>query len=823
MRKLLPIMFLFLLIPAVASAALLNASAPSGVNGLTWEQQFQTLVANSLNTRFNTTQTYSNGTHTLLWVPKFTSSTACGVAELQSYSGACTTVNMSRNAMVTDEFSEVGLALAMSNRTTEFDYFYNTVTTLIGTGAWGSAPYWIYCRNGTSISDLSGADSASDGTARIILAFYVASQNNAFSDANRTKYLTLGNSMAVSHYQYETRKESYSTMFGTVDVWLAGGRDAAQAFSSDPFIWGGYFSDAIKSMLAACAQTSNQTYCAAANNYTMQMLAAQLNNTGGGSSDFRVSPFSWRYTSGPPAMFAGNTYHFNGLNEQWDDSDRPRGLQDCDVLRVANITYAGNMPAIYQNLSDYCTAWGKSGTYNNTFTTLQYYYNGTSSSSPTTGFYQNGLGAFLHTYYNVSGLVPKINETLSHYGYAGLTFDSTSCGNGMTYRGVRPTKAIATAIGKEELIYNLSLANSIDVDIFNSANGSRIYDTINITLTGTLTSNTTSTNTSTILFSGLPSDTYTLTFSGANWTTTQYIVTVSGGSITQLNAYLTSSIVTGNNTVVFTVNDRQAATQLIEGATVVQSQDINGTLTVVQSKTTDITGRVVFNYVSGTRYSFTISKSGYQSLTFELNPILFSSYDVGIDRVTTLNTSIDYFGVTTSINDTTFLAGEATSVLFTFSSASGSLTSYSFNITYPSGSQNFTGTNAYGQNFNPTFTITNSTVYQTVTINYCYTTSTAGQRCFAQTYIVTPTPAVTTLIANRNQTFGLGVLERVIIAIGIVIVVMGVTIFIGGPIASFALGLFLLGFFVYIGFLPLWSVLISMVVGLFIIGRRSGE
>jgi hypothetical protein len=815
-------MIMALLLVGGAHAALLNPNDPSGINSFTWEQQFQSFVANSLDARFNTTQTYSNGTHTLLWVPKFTSSTSCGIAQLQTYSGACTTVNMSRNAMVTDEFSEVGMGLAMSNRTNEFNYWANTVTTLIGTGAWGSAPSWIYCRNGPSITDLSGADSASDGTARIVKAFYIASQNPANTAANRTIYLQLANSMLASHYEYETKRESYSTMFGTVSVWLAGGRDAAQSFSSDPFIWGGYFYDSITALLAGCAQTGNLTYCAAANNITMQMLAAQLNNTGGGSNDFRVSPFSWRYNSGPVALNPGNTYHFDGANPQWDDSDRPRGLQDPDILRVANITYSGILPEIYQNLTNYVTAWGGSGTYTNDTTCLQYFYNGTCSTTITGGYYQNGLGAFLHTYQNTTGFIPKVNETVQHYNYGTLTFDSTSCGTGLMYRGVRPTKAIGVGLQKEFGIYNLSLSNSIDIDIF-STNGSSIYENITITLSGSTTQNTTYTTTGTFLFTGLGADSYSLTFSGTNWTTTYYVVTVSGGSVGTLNAYLAPIASTGNNSVVFSIADYDNSGQAIVGATATMSQNVNGTLTLIQSKTSDITGRVLFTYTSNTLYAFSITATGYQGLSFTLDPVLYSSYDLRLQRTNTLNTSIEYLGVSTSLNTSLFYADRQNDVRFSITSPDGTLTTYSFNITYPGGSINQTGNNAYGEIFAANFNTTGATVNDYVTVNYCYDTTISSQRCYRTTYPIIGSYGNTTIIANTGNTYGLGVFERVLISTIIVIVIVGICMIVSGALLAFVIGLVLLAFLAYSGFMPPWSTAITMVVGVLIVARRSSE
>ena len=497
-------------------------------------------------------------------------------------------------------------------------------------------------------------------------------------------------------------------------------------------------------------------------------------------------------------------------------------MQDPDIVRVANITYGGNLPAIYQNLTDYVTAWGRSGTYTNTTTCLQYFYNGTCSTSITGGYYENGLGAFLHTFQNTTGFAPKVNETVQHYNYGTLTFDSTSCGTGMMYRGVRPTKAIGVGLDKEFAIYNLSLSNSIDIDIF-STSGNVILENITITLSGSTTQNTVYTTAGSYLFTGLSADSYTLTFSGTNWTTTYYVVTVSGGSVGTLNAYLSPITSTGNNSVVFSIADYDNSGQAIVGATATMSQNVNGTLTLIQSKTSDITGRVLFTYTSNTLYTFSITASGYQGLTFTLDPILYSSYDLRLQRTNTLNTSIEYLGISTSLNTSLFYANRENSILFSITGPNGTLSAYSFNITYPGGSINQTGNNAYGEIFPARFNMTGATVNDYVTINYCYDTTMSNQRCYRTTYPIIGAYGNTTLISNTGNTYGLGILERVLIGTLITIVIVGICMIVSGVLLAFGIGIFIIGFFAYSGFMPGWSIAITVVVGLLIVARRSGE
>jgi hypothetical protein len=437
------------------------SNATIGVNSQTYENNFQTIVADTHRSGFNTSFVVSNGTDNLLWVPHFNSATSCGVSNLATY-GSYTSVNMTHNVMVSDEFTEYCMVEAMSNETDRIDYCYNTIVNTAS--AYGTIPVWVmgadYTTSGTLPITLLSSDTASDATVRDIKLLYIASNNTAVTPSNRTKYKNLANQMSLDHVQYESKHtSSTSSVTGQqISYWLADGRNAAASFTSDPFINGGYFYDAITAMLAACSQTGNTSFCGIAANYTDQMLSADWNGTGGGSNDFRTSPFGWQYNTTPNPYkikaSSSTAYYFIGSNPQWDDSDRPRGLMDLDILRAANITLNGTLTGVWANLSDYGLAWNKNPTVQATTTCLQYYFNGSCiSGGQQNGYYSNGMGAGLFTFYNTSSFSAKINEALGHYNFGTHTFDSTACGDGGTYRGVRTTKSLGIGIGKEQAIY----------------------------------------------------------------------------------------------------------------------------------------------------------------------------------------------------------------------------------------------------------------------------------------------------------------------------------------------------------------------------------
>ena len=147
------------------------------------------------------------------------------------------------------------------------------------------------------------------------------------------------------------------------------------------------------------------------------------------------------------------------------------------------------------------------------------------------------------------------------------------------------------------------------------------------------------------------------------------------------------------------------------------------------------------------------------------------------------------------------------------------LVTYGFNLTFPGGTAGNSGTTDIGESLYSNFTIGPSLAFDKVELNYYYETNISGIRSFTYYYPIT---GITnnTMMRNKTETYGLGLIERILISVLLIILIAGVGTLIGQPIAGFGLGLFMYGYFVYIGFLPLWSILLTMLLGLIIIGSR---
>ena len=424
---------------------------------------YDELVNAWFNPSMNVTTTISN----VLWVPYFSSSTSCGVSDLQNGS-ACNigSVNMSLNCMVTDEFSQVGIGLSMGVNATRMDQFYNTL--LVINGSFGQLPSWKIIRNGTQIIPVdartnSNGNTASDADARVIIALYNAGNNSNFNLANRTKYIALANNLSRDFLLYDVVKESHvsNVISGNISYWLSDG--AVQSISglgSNDFIHTGYFPDAIIAMIQACNHI-NSTYCAVAQNITLEYLQASRFN----GVNFTVSTgnaFKWSNLTGVPVANCTNTCS----PDMWDYYDSPRIFGLGMVEYYMNISNMSN-----SNLSSYMNLWRNRYMQTYSSVPIQYYSNGTNSSSWQSGFWAQGLQS-QGLVGNVSGggltlFNSTLRSFLGHYDSTPKTMDYSSCFG--VYQEAIGVRALGMSIGRDLNSYVSSFSSPIFTSMINSS------------------------------------------------------------------------------------------------------------------------------------------------------------------------------------------------------------------------------------------------------------------------------------------------------------------------------------------------------------------
>lgn len=183
------------------------------------------------------------------------------------------------------------------------------------------------------------------------------------------------------------------------------------------------------------------------------------------------------------------------------------------------------------------------------------------------------------------------------------------------------------------------LAGILNVTIYDESTGS-LMTTRNVTTQ--LIGDDTQTNISdsgTAMFYLNASGDYDITFNADNFTQEIYTVDIGSNVITFLDVYMLPDTYT--DIVTFTILDDDTG-QVVEGAAFSVSKLINNTPTQVASLSSDVTGKVEFNYESGQCYDFVVIMSGYTTKNFGLCPILRSTYNVRIAKSTTITSDNDY-------------------------------------------------------------------------------------------------------------------------------------------------------------------------------------
>jgi hypothetical protein len=367
--------------------------------------------------------------------------------------------------------------------------------------------------------------------------------------------------------------------------------------------------------------------------------------------------------------------------------------------------------------------------------------------------------------------------------------------------------------------------NSVTINIRDTTTNLFITENITIIFTQNLTEITNTTTTGTSYISNLAEGTWIVKFYGTSYTLATYTITVGNRSTQTLNAYLTQS----NDTTIFTIMDYDTG-RTLEGATITQSKLINGSYTTINVKESDITGRAQLSYIPNTNYQFLVTITGYENNLFYLNPVLFNTYNIRLTKTTTLTepTTPDYTGIEISYYNNltgaaTWINNATNTLIWIISSPIGSIENYNLTITHPTGNEIRTGNLAIGEQFTIPFNITGANASSQIIIAYCYKSTTSYNKCFNFPYPIIGSYDNTSMIANKDRTYGLSVIERVLIVTIVTFMVAGIVFTIGGYIPGLLVSLMIMGFFMTIGFSTIWMNLPSLFIGFIIIARGGKE
>lgn len=363
------------------------------------------------------------------------SGSACNIGTVSITSG--------NYCMVTDELSQGMYVFAMGDNQSIFDGMYNT-TRAIATGTYGQIPGWRIvvnesgqsfepCRSGVN----GNCDTASDGTARIIIALYSASKNSRFSDTTRKQlYADFAKNLSreMRQYEYETSCHNINVEGNTQELceWSAGGSDvvANGNLGSTDFAYSGYLCDNAQAQLADCIQTGNETACQFANYTWLTYYAAAYPNTTSIATDgFRATPgLAFKFDTSGTYAYAQCTRDCGPVC--WDTVDAPRAA--CWGMTWYYATIA-NKTQYFQGLGDYVSAWAhEHALASSSSWPYRYYPNGTACASSESGYKAQGFQAQLLMYNaTVAGGQDAFNASLrsalDHYDTATDTWDFQGC------------------------------------------------------------------------------------------------------------------------------------------------------------------------------------------------------------------------------------------------------------------------------------------------------------------------------------------------------------------------------------------------------------
>jgi len=372
----------------------------------------------------------------------------------------------------------------------------------------------------------------------------------------------------------------------------------------------------------------------------------------------------------------------------------------------------------------------------------------------------------------------------------------------------------------QEYEFETYQSNSIDINIYKESDSTLILENITVTFTD-LNNTVTVYNTVTgdYLAAGLLVTNYTIDFTSANFSTRTYTLEVTHNSFQTLNAFL---IETGGSQTVFTFQDKNTGAT-IEGVGLVIQKVINGSYQVVESLVSDITGRIGFNYVSEEPYKFITSYTGYLSKNFTLNPILFDTYIINLETSYDEIYNMDYEGIIIDFSPKYYYNDENHTIEFVFAAPSNNFLLYGFNATYKTVTIEANGTTAAGEVLNATIEILNADFQDKIRINYYYQVDEGTIKTFTRDYIIIDGNTEGSFLDSLGEHYGLGIFERIMIITTLVLLVAGGAAYYAGGVAAGTIAAFLFGLFAYTGFIPLWTVIISLISFFIIITWRSSQ
>jgi len=315
----------------------------------------------------------------------------------------------------------------------------------------------------------------------------------------------------------------------------------------------------------------------------------------------------------------------------------------------------------------------------------------------------------------------------------------------------------------------------------------------------------------------------------SGYVTRSYVNTLATAYSTETSPYylLPLYLIPNSTSYLLTLNVKDYTTQsALSGVSINAYRNTNGTEYLIDTKVSDAVGKAIFYYSPYVRYRFTFYKSGYTYLDYTFDPITASEYTVFLFRNASATEIQQYDRVSLSIEPNIFVKDDVNDFSYTVSAPDGGLIDYGYNVTYSGGSFYGYGNKSTGSTLTKAINMSSASLLDMAVVTYWYHMNISGNQSFTITKDIITTPSNYTMVtqesgSTKGKTYGLGLFERIFVSTLIVIFAVGMATLIGQPFAGIMLGMMLYGYMVYIGFIPLWSVLVPIIIGLFLVFMRS--
>jgi hypothetical protein len=406
---------------------------------------------------------WNNGTHDHFVSPKFTGSNVCSAQHLDcnNVEGTCSRSNFQTHS---DRMSEIGIVIAATQNHSLFEAWMNTMEhpDLKATGRGNpaeclTANSWQW--NSTGFRTIND-DSAIDAS-RKAQAYFIASKNLHFPHSAREQYESLALCIVNESNQYEWANVNLQTPYGFVDRIPFGGQGAAngalgQTNPNVAHMWTGYFEAPVRNNLYAYLITEDESYLDYAKNVVRAFLTVELQHDNG--SGFATNAYVGQYDANDGVLEGWKCLDWyildgkcNDESNQWDRSDRPRGMWICDGVRLANSAYNNSLPAPFSDLNEYCQAALDEGLSTASEGAWNVWRNSVQATSNEAYF--NGVSWGMHISYNSTEMLKsKLDQIVSNYfsSPSGVfDGDTNGCKNAFSFEGAHSVKPLVFAMGKD--------------------------------------------------------------------------------------------------------------------------------------------------------------------------------------------------------------------------------------------------------------------------------------------------------------------------------------------------------------------------------------